>query len=143
MLAAIRSNGLDFALLIHVLGAIVLVGGLVTAAGAGLIGWRDEGNALRRFSYFTLLAVDHIHVLVGIAGHDEPAGRALDRERVSEPLHLDRVLHTGLLLRRQRERAPESGVLQRPFGVRVEGDLHLDHQVEAFDAPSGLLRASG
>jgi hypothetical protein len=57
MLAAIRSNGLDFALLVHVFGAMLLVGGLVTAAGAGLIGWRDEGNALRRFSYFTLLAV--------------------------------------------------------------------------------------
>src|SRR5262245_32593140 len=36
---------------------MILVGGLVTAAGAGLIGWRDEGNGLRRFSALTLFAV--------------------------------------------------------------------------------------
>ena len=36
---------------------MVLVGGLVTAAGSGIIGWRDETDDLRRFSYRTLLAV--------------------------------------------------------------------------------------
>ena len=37
---------------------MVLVGGLLTAAtAAGIVGWSDEGGALRRFSYRTLLAV--------------------------------------------------------------------------------------
>ncbi len=52
-----RPDDINVALLVHVLGAMVLVGGLVTAASAALIGWRDEGIALRRFSYKTLLWV--------------------------------------------------------------------------------------
>jgi hypothetical protein len=36
---------------------MVLMGGLVTAAGSAIVGWRDEGAMLRRFSYWTLLAV--------------------------------------------------------------------------------------
>jgi hypothetical protein len=57
MLATVRPNDIDIALFVHVLGAMVLVGGLVTAAGAGILGWRDEAATLRRFSYKTLLAV--------------------------------------------------------------------------------------
>src|SRR6185503_5965147 len=53
----VRPDDINVALLVHVLGAMVLVGGLVTAASAALIGWRDEGIALRRFSYKTLLWV--------------------------------------------------------------------------------------
>ena len=52
-----RSDGIDIALFVHVIGAMVLVGGLVTAATAALAGWKDESIALRRFSYKTLLAV--------------------------------------------------------------------------------------
>ena len=52
-----RSDGINFALLVHVFGAMVLVGGLVTAAAAAIVGWRDEAVALRRFSYWTLLTV--------------------------------------------------------------------------------------
>ena len=52
-----RPDSINIALVVHVLGAMVLVGGLVTAAGAAIIGWRDEGAALRRFAYWTLLAV--------------------------------------------------------------------------------------
>ena len=48
---------IDIALLVHVAGAMVLVGGLVTAAATAIIGWSDEAGALRRFSYRTLLAV--------------------------------------------------------------------------------------
>jgi hypothetical protein len=57
MLAAIRPDDVNLALLVHVLGAMVLVGGLVTAATAGIVGWRDEATELRRLSYKTLLAV--------------------------------------------------------------------------------------
>ena len=52
-----RPDSINRAVLVHVLGAMVLVGGLVTAAAAALIGWRDEAVGLRRLSYRTLLAV--------------------------------------------------------------------------------------
>ena len=52
-----RPDSINIALLVHVAGAMVLVGGLVTAAAAAIIGWGDEAAALRRFSYWTLLAV--------------------------------------------------------------------------------------
>ena len=55
MLAAIRPDDINVALLVHVLGAMVLVGALVTAAAAGIVGWRDETATLRRLSYKTLL----------------------------------------------------------------------------------------
>jgi hypothetical protein len=57
MLAITRPDSWNLALFVHVAGAMILVGGLVTAAGAGLIGWRDESAGLRRFSALTLFAV--------------------------------------------------------------------------------------
>ena len=57
MLAVIRQHSVDLAVFVHVLGAMTLVGGLVTAAAVGIIGWRDSGGALRRFSALTLFAV--------------------------------------------------------------------------------------
>jgi hypothetical protein len=53
----VRPDSWNIALVVHVIGAMVLVGGVVTAAAAALIGWRDEAVALRRFSYRTLLTV--------------------------------------------------------------------------------------
>jgi hypothetical protein len=47
----------DLALLLHVAGAMILVGGLATAATAGIIGWNGQSVALRRLSYWTLLLV--------------------------------------------------------------------------------------
>ena len=57
MVAAIRPHSIDFALLIHVLGAMVLVGAVLTAAAAGVLGWRDDSPVLRRLSYRVLLVV--------------------------------------------------------------------------------------
>jgi hypothetical protein len=57
LLSVVRPHSWDLAVFVHVVGAMILVGGLVTAAGAGLIGWRDGGAALRRFSALTLFAV--------------------------------------------------------------------------------------
>ena len=57
MLASIRPDDINVPLFVHVFGAMVLVGGLVTAVGAGIIGWRDETPDLRRFAYKILLAV--------------------------------------------------------------------------------------
>ena len=52
-----RSDSVNFALLVHVAGAMVLLGGLVTAAAMAIAGWNDESVTLRRLSYWTLLAV--------------------------------------------------------------------------------------
>ena len=57
MLAAIRPDDVNVALLVHVLGAMVLVGALVTSSTAAVVGWRDEAAALWRLSYKTLLFV--------------------------------------------------------------------------------------
>jgi hypothetical protein len=57
VVAAIRPDDVDLALLVHVLGAMVLLGGLVTAATAGVVGWRDAGGELFRLAYRTLLFV--------------------------------------------------------------------------------------
>jgi hypothetical protein len=57
ILAAVRPHSWDLAVFVHVAGAMILVGGLVTAAGAGIIGWRDATGALRRFGALTLFAV--------------------------------------------------------------------------------------
>jgi hypothetical protein len=56
MLATIRPDDVDLALSVHVIGAIVLVGGLVTTVSAAALGWRGDLAALR-LSYKTLLAV--------------------------------------------------------------------------------------
>jgi hypothetical protein len=53
----VRPDGASIALFFHVVGAMVLMGGLVTAAAAAIIGWNDEAVALRRFSYWTLVLV--------------------------------------------------------------------------------------
>ena len=58
MLAAIRPDNANFPLLVHVLGATVLVGGLMTAFAAQLFGWRREepgASAFTRLSFWALL----------------------------------------------------------------------------------------
>lgn len=45
VLAALRPDSWNFPLLLHVLGAMLLVGGLVTAAAFQLIGWRPATSA--------------------------------------------------------------------------------------------------
>ena len=55
--ALIRDADVNLAVTVHVLGAMVLVGGLLTAATASVVGWRSDGVALRRFAVKTLLIV--------------------------------------------------------------------------------------
>ena len=57
LLAAIRPDDWNWALLVHVAGAMILVGGLLTAGGAAALARRDETGALARLSYLTLAAV--------------------------------------------------------------------------------------
>ena len=54
-LAVVRPDEWNLPLFVHVLGAIVLVGGVMTAAGA--LGYARGNVALLRAGYFSLLAV--------------------------------------------------------------------------------------
>lgn len=61
MLAAIRPDDWNFALLLHVLGASILLGALITALTAQLLSWNRRTPAdvipFARFSFRTLLFV--------------------------------------------------------------------------------------
>jgi hypothetical protein len=54
-LAAIRPDSWNFPLLLHVLGAMILVGGLLT--GASLLAFARGAASQLRLGYYTLLAV--------------------------------------------------------------------------------------
>ena len=57
LLAAIRPDDWNLPLLLHVLGAMLLVGGLTGAVTAFLLGWRRDAPTLSRFGFWSLLAV--------------------------------------------------------------------------------------
>ena len=48
MLAAIRPDSWNYALFLHVLGAMILVGALVTAGTAQVLSWRRSDGSIRR-----------------------------------------------------------------------------------------------
>jgi hypothetical protein len=55
VVAAVRPDSWNFPLLLHVLGAMILVGGLLT--GAGALGFAGSDGRLLRLGYWSLLAV--------------------------------------------------------------------------------------
>lgn len=55
MLAALRADSVNLPLLIHVLGAMVLVGVLAAALAAVLLSRREGGAGLQRLAYRSLL----------------------------------------------------------------------------------------
>jgi hypothetical protein len=57
MLAAIRPDDWNFALLLHVLGAMLLVGGLTAGVTALWLGWRADSLTLPRLGFRSLLLV--------------------------------------------------------------------------------------
>jgi hypothetical protein len=57
VLAAIRPDEWNFPLLMHVFGAMILVGGLVTAVTALLLGWRRDTPFYTRLGFWSLLVV--------------------------------------------------------------------------------------
>jgi hypothetical protein len=57
LLAIIRPDEFNVPLLVHVAGAMVLVGGLLTASSAALMARSDSTASLARFSFRTLLLV--------------------------------------------------------------------------------------
>jgi hypothetical protein len=88
-LAFIRPDSWNWALLVHVAGAMVLVGGLLTAGGAAALMRRDATGTLARFSYLTLALVAFPGFIVmragaqwiydeeGFAGDDDPTWIAI------------------------------------------------------------------
>jgi hypothetical protein len=57
VLAAIRPDDWNFPLLMHVFGAMILVGGLVAAVTVLLLGWRRDSLWYSRLGFWTLLLV--------------------------------------------------------------------------------------
>lgn len=61
MLAAIRPDSWNYALFLHVLGASILIGALVTAGAAQVLSWRradrSDSAAFARLAFRTLLLV--------------------------------------------------------------------------------------
>lgn len=55
VVAPVRPDGWDLPLLLHVLGAMLLVGALILAASAMLFAWRDGSASLVRLGYRSLL----------------------------------------------------------------------------------------
>jgi len=84
MLAAIRPDDWNFALLVHILGATLLVGGLVTAVTALLLGWKRDAPFYARFGFRMLLFLalpawflmriggEWIRSKEGFSGDDDP-----------------------------------------------------------------------
>ena len=99
----IRPDAWDFPLLLHVLGAMLLVGALVLAASALILAWRDGSASLVRLGYRSLLigalpawivmrgAAEWIADKEGLTG-DERAllgGHRLQHRRLRLPAALD------------------------------------------------------
>lgn len=57
VLAAIRPDDWNFPLLLHVLGAMLLVGGLTCAVTALWLGWSRDSATLSRLGFWSLFAV--------------------------------------------------------------------------------------
>lgn len=57
VVAAIRPDEWNFPLLVHVFGALILVGALVAAVTALLLGWRRDSAFYTRLGFWSLLAV--------------------------------------------------------------------------------------
>jgi len=88
VVAAIRPDSWDFPLLLHVLGAMILVGGLLTAAS--LLAFARGDVRFLRLGYWTLLAVSLPGWFLMRAGGEWIASReGWTKEGVPTPTWLD------------------------------------------------------
>jgi phosphoglycerol transferase MdoB-like AlkP superfamily enzyme len=130
MLAAIRPDDWNFPLLVHVLGATLLVGGLVTAVTALLLGWRHDSPFYARFGFRALLFIalpawflmrigaEWIYSKEGFTGEDEPGwlGIGYITADLGGILLLLSIILTGLGVRQLRGER-ETSVLVRSGSV--------------------------
>ncbi|MBA3384583.1 MAG: hypothetical protein H0T20_08020 [Actinobacteria bacterium] len=132
VLAAIRPDDWNFALLLHVLGAMLLVGGLTGAVTALWLGWRGDSRTLPRLGFKSLLFVAFpAWWLMRIAGQwiaskegfdgsdEEPAwlGIGYITAEAGGLLILISILLTGLGVRRMRRAEPPSASVMVRIGT--------------------------
>jgi uncharacterized membrane protein len=131
VLAAIRPTGWDFPLFLHVLGAMILVGGLVVAVSMQLLAWRRRNPAdvaaFSRGAFWALLTValpgwvvmrvggDWIRSKEGYSGPDDPSwlGFGYFAADLGFVVLLVTVLLAGLGVRRLRRSGGGTSILGR------------------------------
>jgi uncharacterized membrane protein len=131
VLAAIRPTGWDFPLFLHVLGAMILVGGLVVAVSMQLLAWRRRNPAdvaaFSRGAFWVLLTValpgwvvmrvggEWIRSKEGYSGPDDPSwlGFGYFAADLGFVVLLVTVLLAGLGVRRLRRSGGGTSILGR------------------------------
>lgn len=131
MLALIRPDSWNFPLFLHVLGAMTLVGALVTAACALVLGWRRDTVTLTRVAFRTLLvaglpayilmrlAAEWIRSRENYGGDDDPAwiGIGYITADLGGLLLLISIILTGLAARRLTRTGSGTSTLGRVGGA--------------------------
>jgi phosphoglycerol transferase MdoB-like AlkP superfamily enzyme len=131
--APIRPDSWDFPLLVHVLGAMLLVGALVLAASALILAWRDGSASLVRLGYRSLLigalpawivmrgTAEWIADKEGLTGDEVPSWVDIGYSTADAGflLLLISTLLAGLAVRRARRVEPPGGGFRRVSTVVV------------------------
>ena len=129
--AAIRPDDWNFPLLMHVFGAMILVGGLVTAVTALLLGWRRNSAWYSRLGFRALLLIalpawfvmrigaQWIYSKENFDENDEPGwlGVGYLTADLGGLLLLVAIIVTGIGVWRLRRAAAETSLLARIGGV--------------------------
>jgi hypothetical protein len=131
VLAAIRATEFDFPLFLHVLGATILVGGIVTAFGMQVLAWQRSEPAgvlaFTRLGFWALVTValpgyivmrvgaQWIYSKEGWTGDNDPSwlGIGFLTGDVGALVLLIAILFSGLGLRRLRRSGGSSSALAR------------------------------
>jgi Ca2+/H+ antiporter len=127
VLATIRPDDWNFPLLVHVLGATLLVGGLVAAVTALLLGWRRDSQWFSRLGFRSLLIVafpswwimriggQWIESKENFEEDNEPAwlGIGYITAELGGLLLLISIILTGIGVRRLRRPGAETSILVR------------------------------
>jgi phage shock protein PspC (stress-responsive transcriptional regulator) len=131
MLAAIRPDDWNFPLLLHVLGAMLLVGGRTAAVVSFWLGWRRDTMTLSRLGFWSLLAVGFpswwlmrlsaqwIYEKEGFSGDEDPGwiGIGFITAEGGGLLLLISIILAGIGVRRQRKRDGGPSTLVRVGAV--------------------------
>ena len=135
MLAAIRPDSWNFPLFVHVLGALVLVGALASAALCVLLGWRRDAPAWTRLAFRALLfgalpayivmrvGAQWVYSREGFGDGDDPGwiGIGYITSDLGAVLLLVSLLLTGLAVRKLRR---DEGAATSTLG-RIGGAITL------------------